>query len=64
MICWEVLLSKGQEWDWFGDPFFRIQTLTLLFIGALGGLIVRELRIRNPLINFRILRALISPRAA
>ena len=18
---WEILLSKGQEWDWFGDPF-------------------------------------------
>jgi len=56
MISWEVLLSKGQEWDWFGDPFFRIQTLTLLFIGSLVGLIVRELRIQNPLINFRILR--------
>ena len=21
MICWEIVLSKGQEWDWFGDPF-------------------------------------------
>ncbi len=21
MVSWEVLLSKGQEWDWFGDPF-------------------------------------------
>src|ERR1700723_3401529 len=19
MVCWEVLLSKGQEWDWFND---------------------------------------------
>ncbi len=19
--CWEVLLSKGQQWDWLGDPF-------------------------------------------
>src|SRR5215831_2244443 len=27
MISWEILLSKGQEWDWFGDPFFRVQTL-------------------------------------
>src|SRR5450755_4769660 len=34
VICWEVLLSKGQEWDWFGDPFLRVQTLTALF--ALG----------------------------
>jgi len=22
MVCWEILLSKGQEWDWLGDPFF------------------------------------------
>jgi len=55
MISWEVLLSKGQEWDWFGDPFFRIQALALLFVGCLGGLIFRELRIKNPLINFRTL---------
>ncbi|MDB6175645.1 MAG: emrB [Chthoniobacteraceae bacterium] len=55
-ICWEILLSKGQEWDWFGDPFFRIQTLALLFVGCLGGLIFRQLRIKNPLINFRTLR--------
>ena len=27
MVCWEVMLSKGQEWDWLGDPFFRVQTL-------------------------------------
>ena len=27
MITWEVVLSKGQEWDWFGDPFWRVQTL-------------------------------------
>src|SRR3954447_6073233 len=25
--CLEVVLSKGQEWDWLGDPFFRAQTL-------------------------------------
>ncbi len=55
MICWEILLSKGQEWDWFGDPFFRIQTLALIFVGCLGGLIFRELRIKNPLINFHTL---------
>ena len=27
MVCWEIVLSKGQEWDWFGDPFWRVQTL-------------------------------------
>src|SRR4029079_16222324 len=20
MVSWEILLSKGQEWDWLGDP--------------------------------------------
>ena len=32
MVCWEIMLSKGQEWDWFGDPFFRVQTLLILFV--------------------------------
>ena len=27
MVSWEIMLSKGQEWDWFGDPFYRVQTL-------------------------------------
>ncbi len=22
-----MLLGKGQEWDWFGDPFYRVQSL-------------------------------------
>ena len=55
MTSWEVMLSKGQEWDWFGDPFLRVQTLALVFVCCLGGLIVRELRHANPLINFRTL---------
>src|SRR5271155_505942 len=24
MACWEVMLYKGQEWDWLGDPFWRV----------------------------------------
>src|SRR5262249_9683232 len=55
MICWEVVLSKGQEWDWLGDPFWRVQTLLIAFLLCLSGLIYRELRIANPLINFRTL---------
>ena len=51
--CWEIVLSKGQQWDWFGDPFWRVQTLASLFALALGGLIFRELRIANPVVNFR-----------
>ncbi len=25
------MLSKGQEWDWLDDPFWRVQTLLILF---------------------------------
>ncbi|HEU5095421.1 MAG TPA: DHA2 family efflux MFS transporter permease subunit [Reyranella sp.] len=53
VVCWEVLLSKGQEWDWLGDPFWRVQTLALLFGAGLIGLIFWELRHRNPVVNFR-----------
>ena len=53
MTCWEVLLSKGQEWDWYNDPFWKAQTLAVLFVLSLGGLIFREMRIANPVVNFR-----------
>ena len=56
MVCWEVMLSKGQEWDWLGDPFWRVQTLALLFGAGLIGLIVWEMRHRSPVVNFRPLR--------
>jgi DHA2 family multidrug resistance protein len=55
MSCWEILLSKGQEWDWLGDPFWRVQTLILLFVLGLGFLLFREMRITNPIVNFRVL---------
>src|ERR1700739_1019297 len=29
IISWEVMLSKGQEWDWLADPFWRVQTLVI-----------------------------------
>src|SRR5215470_4252123 len=32
MVCWEIMLSKGQQWDWTGDPFLRVQTLLVLFL--------------------------------
>src|SRR5438270_1873370 len=53
MSCWEILLSKGQEWDWYNDPFWKVQTLFILFVVCLGGLVFRELRIANPVVNFR-----------
>ncbi|MDB5311999.1 MAG: emrB [Gemmataceae bacterium] len=53
MVSWEVVLSKGQEWDWFGDPFYRVQVLAGLFVVCLIGLIARELRHPAPLVNLR-----------
>lgn len=56
MVCWEVMLSKGQEWDWLGDPFWRVQTLIFLAAAGLVGLVFWELRHRNPVVNLRPLR--------
>jgi MFS transporter, DHA2 family, multidrug resistance protein len=53
MVSWEVMLSKGQEWDWLGDPFWRVQTLATLFVVGLVGLVIWELRSPNPVVNFR-----------
>ena len=55
IISWEVMLSKGQEWDWLGDPFWRVQTLVISLGVGLVALIFWELRHRNPVINFRVL---------
>ena len=31
MSSWEIMLSKGQEWDWYNDPVWRVQTLFVVF---------------------------------
>ncbi|MBV9107151.1 MAG: multidrug efflux MFS transporter [Verrucomicrobia bacterium] len=56
LVCWEVLLSKGQEWDWLGDAFGRVQTLVVLFILGGCGLVFWEMRHASPIVNFRPLR--------
>ena len=53
MVCWEVMLSKGQQWDWLGDPFWRVQTLAALFTAGSGRVDLWELRSPNPVVNFR-----------
>ena len=55
IVSWEVMLSKGQEWDWLGDPFWRVQTLVISLVVGLVALIFWELRHRNPVVNFRAL---------
>jgi DHA2 family multidrug resistance protein len=56
MVSWEVMLSKGQEWDWLSDPFWRVQTLATFFAVGLIALIWWELRHPSPVVNFRPLR--------
>jgi DHA2 family multidrug resistance protein len=53
MSSWEIMLSKGQEWDWYDDPTWRVQTLFFVFVLGLGALIFRELRIANPVVDLR-----------
>jgi MFS transporter, DHA2 family, multidrug resistance protein len=56
LVSWEVMLSKGQEWDWLGDPFWRVQTLAIFFGAGLVALVFWELRHRSSVVNFRPLR--------
>ncbi len=56
MVSWEVMLSKGQEWDWLSDPFWRVQTLAAFFAMGLIALILWELRHPSPVVNFRPMR--------
>ena len=51
----EVLYAKGQEWDWFGDPFWRAQTVFVAMVIGLGAFIIWELRHPNPMVNLRLL---------
>ena len=37
MAAMEVVLSKGQEWDWFNDTSWRVQILTAIFAVGLVG---------------------------
>ncbi len=51
----EVIFAKGQEWDWYNDPFWRAQPF---MVGAVVGLItfvIWEYRHPNPIVNVRLL---------
>ena len=56
IVCWEVVLSKGQEWDWLSDAFGRVQVLVTLFFIAGASLVFWEMRHASPIVNFRPLR--------
>src|SRR5438477_7978462 len=50
----QVILDKGQEDDWFGATWIRWATLACLFAFVL--FLVRELRVRNPLVDLTIFK--------
>jgi DHA2 family multidrug resistance protein len=52
----EVLLSKGQEWDWLGDPFFRVHWLAAGAVVGIGGAVVWELTTPHPIVDLRVMR--------
>ncbi len=50
----QIMLDKGEENDWFSSPF--ICAFGAMFVFGIIGLVVWELRQKNPLINLRLFR--------
>jgi MFS transporter, DHA2 family, multidrug resistance protein len=50
----QIMLDKGQEDDWFGSHF--IVTLCVLAVVGLGGLIIRELTTRHPVLDLGVFK--------
>jgi MFS transporter, DHA2 family, multidrug resistance protein len=50
----QVMLDKGQEDDWFGSHFITVAAI--LALTGLVGVVVWELRQKNPMIDLRLLK--------
>jgi DHA2 family multidrug resistance protein len=50
----QIMLDKGEENDWFSSSLIRI--FAFLFVGGMAGLVIWELRAKNPIINLRLFR--------
>jgi DHA2 family multidrug resistance protein len=48
----QIVLDKGQEDDWFGSSF--IVTLSIISVVSLVLLVLRQLRIKNPILDVRL----------
>jgi MFS transporter, DHA2 family, multidrug resistance protein len=51
----QIMLDKGQEKDWFGSSL--ICWLAVLAVAGLASFVVRELRAKDPIVHFGMLRS-------
>jgi DHA2 family multidrug resistance protein len=51
----QIMLDKGQEKDWFGSDLIR--GLCLVAVICLAAFVLRELRAREPVVHFELLRS-------
>jgi DHA2 family multidrug resistance protein len=52
----EVIYAKGQEWDWYNDPFWRAQVFMVMAVFGLVAFVIWEMRHPNPIVNVRLLK--------
>src|SRR3954447_12734284 len=52
--CLETMLSKGEQWDWFGDQFGRVQLLALGAAVGVGGVVAWSLWRPDAVIDVRV----------
>ena len=50
----QIILDKGQRDDWLASPFIRT-FLVLMVVGLVGG-VIRELKSKEPVVDFRMLK--------
>jgi DHA2 family multidrug resistance protein len=50
----QIILDKGQRDDWLASPFIRT-FLVLMVIGMVGG-VIREMKSKEPVVDFRMLK--------
>jgi DHA2 family multidrug resistance protein len=53
-VAFETMMDKGNDLDWFGSPF--ICKLTVIWVIGLIGLIIAELKQKDSLIQFNVLK--------
>jgi MFS transporter, DHA2 family, multidrug resistance protein len=51
----EVIYAKGQEWDWYNDPFWRAQFFMISAAVGLTCFLIWEWHHPNPIVNIRLM---------